>query len=126
MGLRILIVDDEPQIRQALSTHVARLGHDVVQAPDGKAAIRKLEQEPFDLVISDVLMPEQDGLEVLLFARKHCPDTRVLVMSAPGNDLFLRSAKGLGAWRVLSKPFTLEEITQAIGQLPQARPGSTS
>ena len=121
MGLRILIVDDEPQIREALDAHLARLGHDVVQAPDGKAAIRELEQEPFDLVISDVLMPEQDGLEVLLFTRKHCPDTRVLAISAPGNELFLRSAKGLGAWRVLSKPFALEEITQAIGQLPQAQ-----
>lgn len=118
MGLHILVVDDEPQTRAVLDEYLTVLGHDVVQATDGKAAIRHLGRTPYDLVISDILMPEQDGLEVLLFVRKHRPATRAVAISAPGNELFLKSAKGLGAWRVFQKPFTLEEIAEAIEEIP--------
>ena len=120
MGLRILVVDDDPQVREVLGMHLARSGYCVVQASDGKAAIKRLNEESFDLVISDIVMPEQDGLEVLMFVHKKYPTTKVIAISAPGNDLFLKSAKGLGAWRVMRKPFTLQEITEVVEQVPRA------
>ena len=118
MGLQILVVDDEPQVREMLATHLRRSGHCVVEAADGKVAIRLLGAASFDLIISDIVMPEQDGLEVLQFVRRNCPDTRFVAISAPGHELFLESAKVLGACRVLSKPFTLRQITEAVEQVP--------
>jgi CheY-like chemotaxis protein len=122
MGLHILIVDDESQVREKLAVYLSASGHVVHQAADGKAAIRQLERQNFDLVISDIVMPERDGLEVLLYARKHCPETRVLAISAQGNELFLKSAKALGACGVLSKPFTLEELGEVVTEPNQADP----
>lgn len=116
MGFRILIVDDEPQVCEMLGTHLSQAGHDVVTAGNGKEAIKRLNEEAFDLIICDIIMPEQDGLEVLLHVRRHRPNTKLLAISVPGNELLLQSAKGLGAWRILSKPFTMEQITKAVDQ----------
>ena len=90
----------------------------IEEIPSFANVLGEMEEETFDLVISDIVMPEQDGLEVLLFVRQNYPATKVITISAPGNELFLKSAKGLGAWRVLSKPFTLQEMTDIVEQVP--------
>jgi two-component system response regulator (stage 0 sporulation protein F) len=113
----ILIVDDEPQVRSVLRRKLEHCGYKLQEASNGEEAIRKLRGEEFALVISDIMMPERDGLEVIMFLRKQRPETRVIAISAPGNQLFLDSAKALGAMRVLEKPFRLEEIAAAVGEL---------
>jgi len=99
-------------------------GYDVEEAADGREAIRRLGENAFDLVIADVIMPERDGLAVIMFLRKEQPHVKVIAVSAPGNKLFLTSAKGLGAAPVFTKPFELADIAGAAEELLlQSHPG---
>ncbi len=117
MGNSILIVDDEDAVRQVIRRKLEQCGYDICEAADGAEAINALRTIPFDLVITDVIMPEKDGIQTLDFIRKECPTTPVIVMSAPSNQLYLESALGLGASRAFSKPILLEELAGAVKQL---------
>lgn len=114
---RILIVDDEVQVRGLLRRKLEKCGFEVDEAPNGKQAIEKLDAESYDLVISDILMPERDGLEVIIHLRKHQPSVKVIAISAPSNQLFLDSAVALGAVRSLEKPFGLDELVRTIEEV---------
>ena len=119
---RILLIDDDPMIRATLPLALADLGHDAVVAGDGKEGLRLLRREgPIDLVLTDVLMPEADGLEVVGTVRKEFPRLGVIAISGgsarlPGRDA-LQLARYLGADLVLAKPFTEEELGQAIDRV---------
>lgn len=114
MKHRILVVDDEPQIRSMLRDSLTRAGFDVSEASDGKEAIETLRKELFDLVIADILMPEKDGLEVIMYLQRERPLTKCVAISAPSNRVFLQSAQLLGATRVVEKPFTPADIEAAV------------
>lgn len=114
MKQRILVVDDEPQIRSMLRELLTRVGFDVSEASDGKEAIETLRRELFDVVIADILMPEKDGLEVIMYLQRERPLTKCVAISAPSNRVFLQSAQLLGATRVVEKPFTPAEIEAAV------------
>jgi CheY-like chemotaxis protein len=118
---RILLIDDDPLIRATLPLALAELGHDAVVAGDGKEGLRRLREGPIDLVLTDVLMPEADGLEVVGAVRKEFPRLGVIAISGgsarlPGRDA-LQLARYLGADLVLAKPFTEEELGQAIDRV---------
>ena len=117
MKRRVLVVDDEPEIRQMVRELLTRAGYDVTEAADGKLAIEALRKQPFDVVISDILMPEKDGLEVIMFLQRESPLTKCIAMSAPSNRVFLQSAQLLGATRVIEKPFTASELESAVRDL---------
>lgn len=117
MKPRILIVDDEEQVRHVLRSKMEQCGYHTEEAGDGKEAIRKLGATSFDVVIADIVMPEQDGLEVIVHVKKQQPNVQVIAISAPGNQLFLDSARGLGAARAFVKPFELAEIARAVEEL---------
>ena len=117
MQHKILIVDDEEMIRSVLRTKMELEGYTVVEAEDGEKALRQLEKEEFDLVISDIMMPNSDGLELIIRMRKERPAIPVIAMSSPHNQLFLDSARalgGLGELQVIEKPFRLEEIARRV------------
>lgn len=114
MKPRILVVDDEPEIRGMLRDSLGRAGFDVSEASDGKEAIEALRKSSFDLVIADILMPEKDGLEVIMYLQRESPLTKCVAISAPSNRVFLQSAQLLGATRVVEKPFTAAEIEAAV------------
>jgi CheY-like chemotaxis protein len=114
MKQRILVVDDEPQIRSMLREWLTRAGYDVSEASDGKEAIETLRKDLFDLVIADILMPEKDGLEVIMYLQRERPLTKCVAISAPSNRVFLQSAQLLGATRVVEKPFTPADIEAAV------------
>ena len=117
MERNILVVDDEQQIRQIVRRKMEQCGYVVREAADGSEAIQKLEQDEFDLVISDILMPERDGLELIMFIQRNQPATKVIAISSPSNEVFLKSASALGAARVLHKPFSLDELARTVGEL---------
>ncbi len=117
MTPRILIVDDEPQIREVLRRKLEKCGYTVEEAIHGKDAIEKLDASAFELVIADIVMPERDGLEVIMYLKKRQPSVKIIAVSAPSNELFLRSASGLGADRVFPKPFQLADIADAVAEL---------
>jgi len=122
MGHDILVVDDERQVRTLLRRKMEQCGHRVEEAGDGAEAIDKLDESRFDLVISDILMPEKDGLELIMHLRSHQPEIKIIAMSAPGNQLFLDSAKALGALAVFEKPFALDEMADAVDGLLEGQP----
>ena len=120
MAFRILVIDDEPQVRDLLRRRMEMCGHEVVEAMDGEDAIEALENEKIDVVIADILMPKKDGLEVIMYVRKEMPNVKTIAISASHNRVFLQSAKFLGASVTLEKPFRMDEIEEAVrGLLPQ-------
>ena len=114
---RILLVEDDPAVRATVRAVLKRLEHDVTEAADGAAAIRAIERNSFDLVITDVIMPEVEGLEVVLAVRANRPECPVIAMSGGGRLVssdFLVVASKIGADEILDKPFTFAQLQDAI------------
>lgn len=117
---RILIVDDDEQVRAMLCATLAWAGHDADGAPNGKAAICMQRERPADLVITDIVMPEKEGLETIRDLRKGWPDTRIIAISGGGRfgaGCYLGLASRLGAGRVFQKPVDQEVLLTAISEL---------
>jgi DNA-binding response OmpR family regulator len=121
---RILFVDDEPLIREEAVQVLLRDGHKVVQASDGREAIKMFETVPVDIVILDIVMPNQDGLETIAQIREHDDDAKnvkIIAISSGGHlkkrSAYLEWAKSFGADRVLPKPFSLPELRAAVKEI---------
>jgi DNA-binding NtrC family response regulator len=116
-GKSVLLVDDEPGIRIALSTGFARMGWRVECAVNVREAIEALSKSVFDLVVSDMRMPDGDGLEILSVARGASPDTAVLLLTAYGNvPEAVQSMRG-GAVDYLTKPISFEQLSAAAARV---------
>lgn len=114
---RILVIEDDEAVRRAIRRHLEIDGHEVVEAPDGKAGTRIFRQDPPDLVITDLFMPEKEGLETIRELRRDYKEARILVVTGaqPGGSLDFRDhARMLGAKAALSKPFTREQLLGAV------------
>jgi CheY-like chemotaxis protein len=114
---RILLIDDDDLVRKMIYLTLEHLGHEVVEAHNGKEGIRLFDRDTTDLVITDLIMPEMEGIETILRLRKIKPGIPVVAMSGGGrikaSDL-LPSAQQLGAKATLQKPFTKDELVAAI------------
>lgn len=117
MPLSILVAEDTEDVRRVIARVLERHGYDVCEAANGEEAIRALQTVPFDLVITDILMPQRDGLETIMYLRKQMPRMKVLAISGAENQLFLANASGLGATEILPKPFTPDQLIAKIGEL---------
>ncbi len=114
---RILIIDDEPQIRSMLRLMLERDGYEVVEAPDGIEGIRAYRQRPADLIITDLIMPNKDGIGMIIDLQKEFPDVRIIAMSGGGLNKpegYLKGAKKLGAAYTLTKPIDREKMLRAV------------
>ena len=113
----ILVVDDEPGIRELLCMMLESAGNTVYSAKDGNDASQVMASTPVDVVITDLLMPECDGLEFITEIRKNFPNVRIIAMSGGGHiarESYLRIAKNFGAHFILEKPFSQAGILGAI------------
>ena len=125
-GATILVVDDEPNLRRVLSAVLARDGHQVLVADGGRDAIRKAKAElKLDLLITDYLMPDMNGLEVLEAVRKHHPGLRALIISGHGTVRSAVEAMRLGAFDFITKPFDVEQVRDAVERALIAGPETT-
>ena len=118
--MRVLLIEDDGSVRRIVRKMLERGRHEVTEAENGRVGLDRLRDGAFDLVITDIVMPEMDGLETLIELRKHYPALAVIAMSGggrTGNMDFLGSAEKLGASAVLHKPFTIDVLTTAIDQL---------
>ncbi len=106
----LLIVDDEQSYRQLLTLVFEGDGHNIKTAKNGREAIELLEQEPADIIVSDVKMPDMDGIEMLRAAREFLPDIAVVLMTAFASVETAREAFKLGADDFIQKPFDVEEL----------------
>lgn len=117
---RILLIEDEPELRKTLCHVLVRDGHFVSEAEDGRTGAVRLARERFDLVITNILMPEVDGVEVIQMVRRLHPGTRILAMSGSGRTsahIYLALAAKLGAHKSLAKPFSPEELLANVREL---------
>jgi DNA-binding NtrC family response regulator len=118
-GKRILIVDDDPGIRRVLQLLLTKSGYQVTQAGDGFEAIRLWREHGGDLVITDLHMPEKNGIEMIVELLTHSPGMRIIAMSGGGQtkrlDL-LGNATMLGAVFTIEKPFTLPEMLSLVSR----------
>lgn len=116
----ILIAEDDVTICSFLVAALEAEGHVVRHAPNGNIAFRLLNEEPADLVISDILMPESDGLELLTNIRKHHPGTKVILASAGGkvaSSTYLEMGEVLGASASIQKPFKYPDFLDLVNRV---------
>ncbi|MBW2107038.1 MAG: PAS domain S-box protein [Deltaproteobacteria bacterium] len=124
---RILIVDDDGHFRSMLRQTLERAGYDPVEARDGEEGIGLFREHPFDLVITDIIMPGKEGLETIMELRKDYPDAKIIAMSGGGrltSDDHLALAKASGAQAVLAKPFSKNQLLKVVGNLLCERPAA--
>jgi CheY-like chemotaxis protein len=114
---QILVVDDEPTVCKAIQMMLRYYGHDVQTVSNGAGALALLELGQFDLIITDYLMPEMKGDQLVTHIKRGRPGQRIIMVTAFAED-FLASHRTHGGvdW-VLSKPFSLEELSTAIAQV---------
>jgi DNA-binding NtrC family response regulator len=122
---RILIIDDEQQIRSMLRLMLERDGYEVVEAPDGIEGIKAYRQKPADLIITDLIMPNKDGIGMIIELQKEFPDVKIIAMSGGGLNKpegYLKGAKKLGAACTLTKPIDREKMLRAVKNIIKGDP----
>jgi len=113
----ILIIDDDPDTRDLLKTTLEAAGHQVTSASDGAQGMQAYRTQKMDLVITDLYMPGQEGLETIKQLRMEFPEARIVAISGkPAGSTMLTVAQRLGANGVLHKPFTQEELLHVVEQ----------
>lgn len=116
----VLVVDDDLEIQEMLQTILEEENYLVVTAEDGNAAFEKFQSNPVDIVIMDLIMPGQEGIETIMKIKRISPQTPIIAISGGGintPDVYLKNAQILGADRSLCKPFRKSEILSLLGEL---------
>lgn len=119
---RILVIDDEEAIRVLLKKILENAGHSVEVAQNGKVGLEKQHQQPAELVITDLFMPEKEGLETIMELQRDFPGVKIVAMSGgdrKGNMDFLGMTIKLGAHKALKKPFTMAEVVETVNSLTE-------
>ncbi len=117
---RILVIDDEEQVRNLLRLALQREGYEVVLAKDGEEGLRLFRKDPADLIITDIIMPEREGLEIIQELRKDFPQAKIIAISGADQTLMLNVldiSKRFGAIRTFRKPFEIKEVVQTVREL---------
>lgn len=113
----VLIIDDDTSIRRVVRAALERAGHRVAEAGNGAEGMQRFRMAPADLVITDVFMPDQDGIETIQQLREEFPAARILAISGgsvASTSGTLRDALLLGADATLAKPFTIEQLNRIV------------
>jgi len=117
---KILIIDDEPYILLMLKKMLEKAGYEVDLASNGKEGMDLFEKDKADLVITDIIMPDKEGLEIILEMKKQRPDLKIIAISGGGRispESYLECATHFGASRVFQKPFKQKELVSAVNEL---------
>ena len=118
---RILLIDDDRRVRAMMRRILAFVGHEIHEAEDGRQGLERFHAIAPALVISDIIMPEQEGMETIRLLRKEAPHLPILATSGGGTTAsgvsYLRMAKRLGASAVLEKPFNTYNLISLVAQL---------
>jgi CheY-like chemotaxis protein len=123
---RVLLIDDEELVRATLRYALERAGHAVTEAANGREGIKALDRGGIDLVITDIVMPEMEGIETIRAAKKAHPEVKIVAISGAASAAvdFLELAGRLGADEVLRKPFSADALIGAVERsLARAHPG---
>ena len=116
----ILVIDDDEPIRVLLRAMLEREGYRVLDASDGNEGIKQYTETPTDLVITDLIMPEKEGIETIRDLRRKFPDVKIIAVSGGGRigpDAYLKMAKVVGAFRALTKPIDRKILLKAVKEV---------
>ena len=117
----ILLIDDDELLRKTLRRVLTSAGsHKVLEAENGAVASLLLEEEPVDLVVTDIFMPHQDGIKVIMEINEKYPDVKIIAISGGGRIEsidYLELAQNIGAHHVFKKPFDHREFVEKVGEL---------
>lgn len=119
MSARILIIDDDPHVRVTLQTILSRSGFDIKAARDGAEGLREFRGWQPELIITDIIMPDQEGVAMIGCIKQESPRTRIIAISGGGrigNADMLKQAKDAGADHVLAKPFAMQDFLALVRQ----------
>ena len=117
---RILVIDDDAQVRGVLRRILERAGHKVFDVGDGEAGIKLHREQPADVIITDIFMPERDGIETIQALRREFPGVKIVAISGGDRTRTVdlrKDAEVFGASRTLRKPFELTELLEVVGEL---------
>ncbi len=117
---RILVIDDEPNILMMLKRMLERAGYDVDIAVNGEEGLELFKKFPADLIITDIVMPEKEGLETIRELKKQYPGLKIIAISGGGridSREYLESARLFGASKIFQKPFRQKEMISAVKEL---------
>ncbi|OQY53731.1 MAG: response regulator [Desulfobacteraceae bacterium 4572_88] len=116
----ILIVDDDTQVREMLRQMLEDAGFEVTEAPDGKVAMKLYLESPSDMVLTDLIMPEQEGLETIQSLKAEFPDAKIIAMSGGGRlgpESYLKMASAFGVLHTFTKPVRRNELLEKIREV---------
>jgi len=118
--MRILIIDDDVYIRETLRIILERWGYEIEEASNGKTGLKIHHNNPVDLVIMDIIMPEKEGLETIMELRRDSPEVKIIAISGGGiidAQECLYFAEKLGAQEIIAKPFGMNELKNTFCKL---------
>lgn len=122
MNKHILVIEDDHAVRQTTCANLREIGYEITEAADGEEGLALLassDKKPA-LVITDIIMPQKEGIETIIAIRKQFPDIKLLAISGGGrtrNMDFLEAAQKLGANMTMPKPIDIDELEKAVGSL---------
>lgn len=122
--MKILVVDDDPNIRELFRLWLERAGLEVYEAENGKRGVEVQRTTPVDILICDLIMPVQEGIETITKFKNDFPKVGIIAISGGGKigpDSYLTVAEHLGAWRVFSKPVNMPQLIKAIQEWQSAK-----
>lgn len=122
---RVLVIDDEEQVRTLIREVLEGAGHEVIEARNGREAMKLYEANPSSVVITDLVMPEQDGIETIRELRRRFPAVKIIAVSGAEQKLnldLLYVAEKLGALRTMEKPFDIRKLVALVEELLQDKP----
>ena len=117
---RILVVDDEPEVLLLLTDILESDGYEVIRATNGAEGLKEFQRGDIDLIVTDIIMPDKEGLESIMDYKQLNPDVKIIAISGGariGPHTYLKMAEKFGARRVFSKPFRNKELLDAVEQL---------
>jgi len=117
---RVVLIDDDKALRRSLRIALERSGHEIVEAANGREGLAAFAIQPADIVVTDIVMPELEGVELIQAIRKMSPRVPIIAISGGGRGKsadYLRLATFFGATQALEKPFTIDALRAAIAAL---------
>lgn len=121
---RILLIDDDDTLRGVIAMSLTHAGYKVIQARDGRQGVELTRVAAFDIVITDLVMPHQEGMETISILRKEQPHLPIIAISGglPNSQLYLEVAEKIGARQVLGKPFPVAALVAAVREVLGSAP----
>lgn len=114
--IRILVVDDDPRVREVLTAMLESSGYEVEVAANGRDAVAALQKSKFTAILTDLVMPEQEGIETIKMIRTDYPEVKIIAMSGAFGGDYLRIAGYMGAHSTLAKPIKMETLLATLNR----------